>query len=827
MLLPIAQKEFMSPSDTSMLKNELPSTPPPGHGVLLLNQLKSPLVYILLVAAALSIAVSDFFDAGVILFAVLLNTSLGFLQEFKASRALDALKALVQPEARVKRDGKIVTIDARDVVVGDVLVLETGDRVAADARVSIAVELQLNESTLTGESMPVTKIADDKENVFMGTTVVAGRGEAIVTEIGISTRLGQTAEMVASMEEEETPLQTELRRLSQTLSIAVLVVGLGVIIIGVSKGGELIEMVTLAAALAVATIPEGLLIGLTVILAIGMQRMLKVKALTRRLVAVETLGGVSIICTDKTGTITKGEMEVTTISADDRKKALKVAALCNNAELEGTQVRGTMTEMALLTAAMHEGFVKDALEADHQRIDEIPFSSSAKFMATLHRHGSRNMILVKGAPEVVAGFCLKGAESVLPKALVMTEKGLRVIALAMKEVGQTTTKLRVEDLHDLTCVGLVGLSDPIRPEAAQTIKEAKRAGVRTILITGDHPKTAQTIAEHAGFGPERKRVITGAELDALSESAFAHRLASIDIYARVLPAHKVRIVQAWRHAGASVAMIGDGVNDAPALKAADIGVALGNGTEVAKQTSDMVLLDSNLSTLVQAIAQGRVIFDNIRKVVAYLLTDSFAAMVLIIASFLLGLPIPIFPAQILWINLVTDGFPHMALTIEKPERGIMSEPPRPRSERVINKEMRVIIGLVGITTVALMLGLYLYLLSIEMPIEKIRTIIFTALGLNSLLYVLSIRTFRSSMFTSNPLQNPWLVVSMGVGLLFLLAPLLIPSFRALFDFVPLSFLEFGALVMLALVRQLVTEGIKFYYHYGKRKESRAGVALSA
>ncbi len=810
-----------------LLKNELPSTPPPGYGVLVLNQLKSPLVYILLVAAGLSVAVHEYFDAGVILFAVLLNTSLGFLQEFKASRALDALKALVQPEARVKRDGKIVTIAARDVVVGDTLVLETGDRVAADARVSVAVELQVNESTLTGESMPVTKVFDGKEQVFMGTTIVAGRGEAVVTEIGINTRLGQTAELVASMEEEDTPLQTELGRLSQTLSIAVLVIGLVVIVIGVSKGGEVIEMVTLAAALAVAAIPEGLLVGLTVILAIGMQRMLKAKALTRRLVAAETLGSVSVICTDKTGTITKGEMEVTVIESEDRKKALRVAALCNNAELEGMQVRGTMTEMALLTAAMHEGLVKEALEADYPRLDERPFSSSAKFMATLHRHGSHNMILLKGAPEVVASFCSKGGEIVSHHAPKMTEKGLRVIALAMKEVGQTTTTLRDEDLHGLTCVGLIGLSDPIRPEAAQTIKEAKVAGVRTIIITGDHPRTAQTIAEQAGFGPENKRVITGEELDALSESDFARRLSSIDIYARVLPAHKVRIVQAWRHAGASVAMIGDGVNDAPALKAADIGVALGSGTEVAKQTGDMVLLDNNLSTLVHAIAQGRVIFDNIRKVVAYLLTDSFTELLLIIATFLIGLPIPIFPAQILWINLVTDGFPHMALTIEKPERGIMNEPPRPRTERVINKEMRVIISLVGLTTVVLLLGLYIYLLSTEMPIEKIRTVIFTALGLNSLLYVLSIRTFRSSMFTSNPLQNPWLVASMFVGFLFLLAPLVIPSFRTLFGFVPLTFLEFGALVMLALGRQLLTEAIKFYYHYGKRKESRTGMALSA
>ncbi len=805
----------MSPSAISARKNVLPEAASPGVFLLIARQLKSPLVYILIVAAGLSFVVGDVFDTSIILLVVAINTLLGYLQESKASQALQELRRLVQPQTRVRRDGLLMTIDARDVRLGDCMVLETGDRISADGQLTLVNDLQINESTLSGESMPVTKDLTEATAVFMGTTVVAGRGEALVTAIGSSTRLGKTAELVASLEDEQTPLQQQLQKLANVLSLAVLFTGVAVLVVGVVKGEPVVEMLALSAALAVAAIPEGLLVGVTVILAVGMQRILRKKALVRHLLAAETLGSVSVICTDKTGTITQGDMQLTETVSTERTMAQTIAVLCGNASMDGATIRGSITEAALLSGVLQEGIAMDALLAAHPRLDELPFSSTNKYMATLHRFGKNHAVLMKGAPEVVERFCTSGGRVLEEAAKKMAAKGLRVIAVAMKEVSPHVAALVGEELGGLRFVGLFGLSDPLRPEAAQTIADAKRAGVRTIIITGDHPDTARAIATQAGFVLRADNVLTGAELEAMTEKDFEKRLATIDVYARVLPPQKVRIVQAWKRRGASIAMIGDGVNDAPALKAADIGVALGSGTEAAKQSSDMVLLDNNVATLVHAIREGRVIFDNIRKMTIYLLTDCFTEIVLILGAFVMGWPIPLLPAQILWINLVTDGFPHLALTLEPEEEGIMKRPPRQRGESVLQRETMRLVVLIGATTDIILLLLYGYMIHLGYDLAFARTFIFAALGINSLLYVFSVRNLRESIFHVNPFKNSALNGAVILGSLCLLAPLLLPPLREVFGFVALRLTDYLFLLFLGIGKLLFVEYVKLHWrkHY--------------
>ena len=787
---------------------------------IILNQLKGPLVFILLLAGALSFAVGEWFDASVILFAVLVNTVLGFFQEYKASRALEELRSLVKPFARVERDGNVKTISTDQIVIGDVLVLETGDVITADARLTQVWDLQTNESTLTGESTPVVKtlmevsadavIGDRTDMVWSGTTVMAGRARGVVVAVGKDTELGKIAELVRETRESPTPLQAQMTKFSRELAMLTFAVCLVVVGVGLARGFEIVEIVRLSAAIAVAAVPEGLLIGVTVVLVVGMRRILKAKALVRRLVAAETLGSVSVICTDKTGTITEGSMKVVKVGIGESgnlEDMLLIAALCNNVYFEGDLLHGTPTESALMRYAIDEGFSKHKLELDHARLAEIPFSSATKYMATLHNWEGKRRVLVKGAPEVIFSKCARTVRS--EEIEVLTRQGLRLLAVAYKDIDGSQMDFKEEHLEALTYPGFFAIADPIRAEAKETIKQAKLAGVRTVIITGDHPETARYIAHEAGFDGDSVAVMTGVQLDALSDEAFSNEVQTIDVYARVTPAHKVRIVNAWKSRGASVAMTGDGVNDGPALKAADVGIALGSGTEVAKQTSDLVLLDNNLATLVAAIKQGRILFDNIRKIVVYLLSDSSSELLLIVIALAFGLPLPILPAQLLWINLVTDGFPHIALTFEPGEKNIMTELPRSRAEPLLNREMKELIILIGIITNIGLFAIYGYLLATGAPIELVRTFIFAALGIVSLLYVFSIRSLRTTIFHVNPFQNWVLIGAVLIGFLFLLAPIVLPAFRSLFGFVELSLREWGVLVMIGVIEILLIECFKY------------------
>ncbi len=610
-------------------------------------------------------------------------------------------------------------------------------------------------------------------------------------------------------------------------------------------------------AFAVAAIPEGLIVSVTIILAVGMQRILKRKALVRRLVAGETLGSVSVICTDKTGTITEGEMRVSKIVpprgpisveeieksnvARDVLKILEVGMLCNDAfvreglGIKKTEVQGSPTERALMYAGLQTGMSYRELFDTHARIDEIPFDSSKKYMATLNTWDDGTMaILVKGAPEKVLSMVERIADEENVKRLVsttrkklnnladqLTEEGLRLLAIAYKPVKSKKTDLETEDLNDLIFLGFVGLQDPLRKEAKDQIRLAAQAGVRTVLITGDHPRTAQAIGKQVGLVARKHKIVTGHSLDEWSDEELRKRVPEIDIYARVEPRHKIRIVEAWKSRGEVVSMTGDGVNDAPALKAADIGVALGSGTEVAKSAADIILLDNNLSTITSAIEQGRVIFDNIRKSSVYLLISSFTELILIGGALLFRLPLPLLPTQVLWINLVEDSLPSMSLAMEPAEKDVMKRPPRPRTEPVLNKQMMFYIFFIGLLTDIVLLILFWWFLKTTGDLPRAQTIMFTAVGIDSLLYVFAIRSFRQTIFRMNPFRNKWLVGAVAIGFTLMGIARFHPFFQGVFEIVNLSLSDWGLLLIMGMMKLVFIEITKEVFIWRERRMNRS------
>lgn len=842
--------------------NKLPKEASLAWWKILLQQFTSPMIIILIVAAIVSFALGEVVDTGVIALAVLLNTVVGFFQEFKASKALDEIRSLIQPMTIVRREGRDHEVNAMDIVPGDILVLSHGDRLVADARIIQSRGLEVNEASLTGESLPLVKsnsklavgtvLADRKNMLYAGTSIMSGRAEAVVVAIGIETEIGKVAELVRTAEEIDTPLQAELKQLAKLITYVVVGLSLLLFAIGMFTERSIVEMIETSIAVAVAAIPEGLPISITVILAIGMQRILKRKSLVRRLIAAETLGSVSVICTDKTGTITEGEMKVTEIipyaaktksvsldsikkeaAADEILHMLNICVLSNDAtvsEDEAThnrEVIGSPTEGALMEAGLHVGLNKEELEKEYPRIDEIPFDSDHKYMATLHSDGKNGAIIfLKGAPEVVLNqvsfigktkLTKSKEEDLLRRADELTTQGLRLIAVADKRLSTKKDKLQAKDITDFVFLGFIALRDPLRQEAKEQIQSTKKAGIRTIMITGDHPNTAYAIGVEAGLVPRKDHVITGAEMDDWSDAKLESRVESIDIYARVKPEHKIRIVKAWQKRGEVVAMTGDGVNDAPALKAADIGVALGSGTEVAKGASDLVLLDNNLKTITAAVEQGRVIFDNLRKVIVYLLASSFTEIVLIGGALLFALPLPLLPAQILWINLVADTFPNIGLTMEPGESDVMDNPPRKRNEPVLNKEMLLIVFFIGLITDVVLFAIYIWFLNQGMDIEHIRTIMFAALGIESLVYVFAIKSFRRSIFKINPFNNLWLIAGLGVGFALMMIALFVPFFQNILELTPLRLSDMLVLLIMGVVKLIAIELAKEFLIIRKRK----------
>jgi Ca2+-transporting ATPase len=847
--------------------NSLPEKKRFTNAGVALSQLKSPIVYVLLLAALVSLMLGEFVDMAVILFAVLINTVVGFIQEIKAEQAMAALKQVVAHMTYVRRDGIEKEIGACEVVRGDILILKAGDLVPADARVLETYELEVEEAALTGEAVPVRKEVkasdqagqeESKKNmVYLGSKVLKGRGVAVVTETGSATKYGQIALLVDALPEEDTPLQDRLRKFSNQFGVITFFVLVFVLIIGLYRGLPFIEIFTIAVAIAVAAIPEGLLVAVTIILAVGMQRILKSGSLVRRLVAAETLGSVSIICTDKTGTLTKGTMQVDhivtsgasflvnndfvkeqlNVGADgDHMEAIRIGIIASDAVIENPQteleewvIHGDYTERAFLWAGLCAGFDPLELGKSSVRMSEIPFDADRKFMATLNKEGDIYKIYVKGSAEELlsrsshilrAGkVCHLGEEELRglrQKQDEMSRQGLRVLAVAFKDIDKISLAVFKESNEEdvvsgLTFVGLMALKDPLREEAYNTLETARSAGIRTVIVTGDNALTARALANELGLKVEDENVLEGSQLDHMSTKELSSIVNRIKLYARVSPRHKLRIIEAWQARGEVVAMTGDGVNDAPALKRADIGIALGSGTEVAKETADMVLLDDNFRSIVTAIQEGRVIFENVRKVILYLISDSFSEVVVVAGSLLLGLMVPVTAAQILWINIITDGFPNIALTLEPKDAGIMTEKPRRRSEPLFSGEMKTLMVAISAVSGLLSLAIFYYSYALSGDFVWASTLTFSILAVDSLIYVFSLRSLTVPLYKQDLFSNPSLILAVLLAFAFQLLAVYDPFLQSVLHTRALGALDWVIVLLASLFTATIAELIKSLY----------------
>jgi len=698
------------------------------------EQFKDAMILILLAAAAVSFVIAvvernpkEFFEPALILFIVILNAVMGVMQESKAEKALDALKNMSAPHARVIRDGEEKIIDAADLVPGDIIHLEAGDFVPADARLLRCAGLKSEESALTGESVPSEKdaVAEVKDNaplgdrsnmVFSGCSVTYGTATAVVTATGMDTEMGKIANLLDDETDSETPLQMKLSQLGKYLGFVALVACAIIFVVGLSNGIPAMEIFMTAVSLAVSAIPEGLPAIVTIVLSIGVQRMVKRNALIRRLPAVETLGGASIICSDKTGTLTQNRMtlvkayfdgketteDISDDCSDEIKKLLQYGTLCCDGSVvfngEEEQHIGDPTETAIVLAAHKNGMPKEDLGKRYPRLGEIPFDSDRKLMTTINKIDGKNIVIVKGAFDVMANRCISGDLSVAKTITEqMSENALRVLAVGYKEIDEVPEVLTSEELEsDLNFMGLVGMIDPPRPEAKAAVATCRRAGIKPVMITGDHVVTASAIARELGILEEGDKAITGTELDAMTDSEFDSVIGSISVYARVSPENKIRIVKAWQRKGQVVSMTGDGVNDAPALKAADIGCAMGiTGTDVAKGAADMTLTDDNFATIVDAVREGRGIYANIKKVVGFLLGTNIGEVITVFAAMLLWHKTPLLSMQLLWINLVTDSLPAIALGMEEVEADVMEKKPKPKNEGIFAHGLGIRVVLQG------------------------------------------------------------------------------------------------------------------------------------
>ncbi len=844
-------------------KNKLPGQKPLPRVKIFLEQFASPLIYILIFAGGVTLFLQEYADTIVIFTAVLLNAIVGYVQESKSSKALRELKKVLSARAVVVRNGREREIPAEELVPGDIILLRPGDKIPADGRVIESRGLKINESALTGEWLPALKTAAvlsentplaDRDNlVYMGTVAEDGRGKAMVTGIGDGTEIGKINRLVRETKEDKTPYQKKLAHFSKIVGVVVGIICFAIFAEGMLTGGEFVEMFTTAVAIAVASIPEGLPVAMTVILALGMQRIFKRKGLVRKLAAAETLGSTSIIATDKTGTLTEGRMNVAGIFTFSlpEEKVLKAAILCSEAFIENYQdppekwkVRGMPTERALILEGAKFGLIKNKLENAEPKIGEISFSSASKYSASLRRAagpdsrreflsagGEKNVIYAKGAPEVILERSkyleLNGRrmemdkekrELLHKKCEELTSEGYRVLAAAYREV--RAADVAAADLKksvaDLVFIGLVFLEDPVREEAKEAIQTCYRAGMRPIIITGDHGLTARAVAGRLGLDVAAKNIMEGKELEKMSDAQFAEKINDIQIYARVEPKHKLRIVEAWQKKGEVVAMTGDGINDAPALKQANIGVALGSGTEVAKEVADIVLLTDDFSVIVAAVEEGRAILDNIRKIVTYLLSDSFTEIVLIGTAVLLGLPLPVTAVQILWINLIEDGLPNVALAFEPKENDLMNQKPQGLDIPLLTREMKVIIFIVGLLTDLLLLGLFFWLIGKDYDIRYIQTMIFAGLAIDSIFYVFCCKSLRKNLWQIDIFNNKLLIAAWFVGLAGLLAAIYVPVLSGLLGTVPLPASSWLVIVGLALVNVGLIEAAKYYFIANRR-----------
>ncbi len=816
-----------------------------------LDQFTDFMILVLMAAAIISGVVGDLEDTVAIVVIVILNAVIGFVQEYRAERAMAALKRMTEASTSVLRDGRVESISAAGLVPGDIVLLEAGNLVPADLRIIETARIKIDESALTGESVPVDKqtVAVEAANLplgdrhcmaYKGTTIVHGRGRGLVVATGMQSELGKIAALISGAGETRTPLQNRLARFGKRLALAILAICVMVFVLGIIRGEPLLLMFMTAISLAVAAIPESLPAVVTISLALGARKMVRQHALIRRLPAVETLGSVTFICSDKTGTLTQNKMQATAIYADGRLETslqsaqpaeswstlFRALALSNDAHLDRHgKVHGEPTEAALLHAAQAAGFDKALLEQEMPRLKELPFDSERKCMTTFHRTGATVLAFTKGSPEAVVPQCqhmlsANGEQTIDRAALLRTAEtmaadGLRVLALACRSWSTLPVSFHPAELEsELVFLGFVGLIDPPRNEVKEAIALCKSAGITPVMITGDHPATARAIAHELGMLVDSGGgVMTGAELAQLDQAAFATEVEQIRVYARVDPAQKIRIVKALQDKGEIVAMTGDGVNDAPALKAANIGIAMGKGgTDVAREAAHMVLLDDNFATIVHAVRQGRRLYDNIRKFIRYAVTTNSAEILIILLAPFLGLPIPLLPIHILWVNLVTDGLPALALTAEPAERGVMRRPPRSPQESIFAHGMWQHMIWVGLLMAALTLLIQDW--AYHSGSAHWQTMVFTVLTLAQLAHVLAIRSEKESLFAIGLFSNRPMMLAIVATFLLQMATIYLPALNPIFKTEPLDMAELALCIGAAGVVLIAVEIEKWLVRQG-------------
>ncbi len=834
-------------------KNKLADKKKESLLIRFLQQFNDFMIIILILASIISAIVSfvegqhDYFDSIIIIVIVVFNAIMGLIQEAKAEKSLEALKKMSAPIAKVRRNGRVENIKGEEIVPGDIVLLEAGNYVPADCRLTKSFDLKIEESSLTGETVPVSKQADilldkdlpiaDQINMAFGTTIiVGGQAEGIVTEIGMETKVGKIAHMIISEEAPETPIQKKLAEVGKILGWACLGICALIFVIGIFKKIPPVEMFMTSVGLAVAAIPEGLPAIVTIMLSIGVTKMAKRNSIIRKLPAVETLGSSKVICSDKTGTLTQNKMTVRKLAnaehifsveeqkwVQEKEKILLLSCLCTDCEItkqeQKEQVIGEPTEVALVNAALKCGIHKEKQKKELPLVNEIPFDSTRKKMTTVHQLPNGNYcIITKGAPDVLLKGCTKYWEkgkvtSLLPSQIEqiqkqneeMAKEALRVIAVSYKEVSTLPNQLQAEEIEkDLIFVGLVGMIDPPREGVKEAVATCRKAGIKTVMITGDHITTAKAIAKELGILKPQDIAITGNELDQIPQIKLEKEIMKYSVFARVSPEHKVRIVKAFQSTGAVVAMTGDGVNDAPALKNADIGIAMGlNGTDVAKNASDMILTDDNFVTIVEAVKQGRTIFENIRKAIHFLISTNIGEIVTIFVGLLLGLKSPLLAIQLLWVNLVTDSLPAIALGLEPPEKDIMNRKPRDSKKSLFADGLwgkifseGVMIGV--LTILAFSIGNYNYSLEVG------RTMAFVAIGVLELVHSFNIKT-EESIFKVGITENKYLIGAFLLGTFLQIVVVCIPPVAQLFKLVPLNFIQWVYTILISFAPIVIVE----------------------